>query len=77
MTGYEVFIVELVDEETDDGLEAPSPFSSVLSSLSSLSYISGLNGLPSAPDTGGKYPGRAPGKRLPGGLKGPPKGCPA
>ncbi len=34
--GYEVFKVELVDEDTDEGLDVPSLFSSVLS-LSSLS----------------------------------------
>ena len=69
--GYEEFICELVDEDTDEGLEVPSiSFSSVLS-LSSLSYkSSGLRG-PVRPfpglearDTLGKYPGNAPGKRL-------------
>ena len=43
-----MFKVELVDDETDEGLDVPSiSFSSVLS-LSSLSYISGLKG-PSIP----------------------------
>ena len=69
--GYEEFICELVDEDTDEGLEVPSiSFSSVLS-LSSLSYMSsGLSGpvrpLPGleAIETLGKYPGSAPGNRL-------------
>ena len=39
-----MFNVELVEDDTDEGLEVPSiSFSSVLS-LSSLSYMSGLRG---------------------------------
>ena len=75
-----MFKVELVVEDTDDGLDVPSSFSSVLSLSLSLSNMSGLNGgppLPVAPDTGGKYPGSAPGNKLEAGcLRGPINGCP-